>query len=450
MSENQNIEEKCMKSCGIDFGTSVIAVSVAFSENPLGAQLVNNLQANETTPGVVKLYRDIITIGEDALATASISPQNVFSHIPLILHYTDDIDKLKEKYPDLCFNIHQGEDKQLYFDVTEDSMVSQISLTQVISMLFTYIRKTVAIKYPENIHHAVISLPPTVPASSTRILLDAAHLAGFEDVQFVTTTTAQSYYYSYRLKNSSEMITEGERNILFVDQGSCFTSLYIVRMTPTNCSVVYHIEEQLGAKDVDRYLYNYFVEKLQSKVTIHPYTKQAIRLMNGCSRLKTMLSASNSAFYTVDGLLDGDDYQLQLSRVQFESILQNHIQQFEKMVQRVKEEYQGSIDAVEVIGGGCRMAFMQNIVSSVIGLPLRFTVDSASCIAKGCALLAMYPLLQSTLPMEEPILIAVTEENKENYEKNEVIFKQLAERTAKQEARSEIINQFEAYVIINV
>ena len=43
MSENQNIEEKCMKSCGIDFGTSVIAVSVAFSENPLGAQLVKNL-----------------------------------------------------------------------------------------------------------------------------------------------------------------------------------------------------------------------------------------------------------------------------------------------------------------------------------------------------------------------------------------------------------------------
>ena len=39
--------------------------------------------------------------------------------------------------------------------------------------------------------------------------------------------------------------------------------------------------------------------------------------------------------------------------------------------------------------------------------------------------------------------------HKENYEKNEVIFKQLAERTAKQEARSEIINQFEAYVIIN-
>ena len=114
------------------------------------------------------------------------------------------------------------------------------------------------------------------------------------------------------------------------------------------------------------------------------------------------------------------------------------------MVQRVKEEYKGSIDAVEVIGGGCRMAFMQNIVSSVIGLPLRFTVDSASCIAKGCALLAMYPLLQSTLPMEAPVFVAVTEENKENYEKNEIIFKQLAERTAKQEARSEIINQFEA------
>ena len=104
MSENQTVEEKCMKSCGIDFGTSVIAVSVAFSENPLGAQLVNNLQANETTPGVVKLYRDIVTIGEDALATASISPQNVFSHIPLIAVLFDSL--APEVYMiSLCFTL---------------------------------------------------------------------------------------------------------------------------------------------------------------------------------------------------------------------------------------------------------------------------------------------------------------------------------------------------------
>lgn len=433
------------KSCGIDFGTSVIAVAVTFSDNPLGAQLVGNLLANETTPGVVKMYRDVVTIGEDAVATATISPSNVFSHIPLILYYSDRLDEMKTKYPDLCFSIDRKEDGELYFNVMDDSMFSEISLTQVVTMLFEYIRKIVSIKYPEHLNNTVVSLPADLPATSVRVVMDAAHLAGFENIQFVSTTTAQAYHYSLRLKNASEIPEEGERNILFVDQGSCFTSLYVVRATKEESSIVYSTEKQFGAKDVDRYLYDYFVNELKGKVEIQPYTKRAIRLMNGCSRLKTMLSAASKAVYTVDGLLDGDDYQLQLTRAQFDNILHSHIQEFEDMVKKVKNEFTGTLDAVEMIGGGSRMTFMQTIVKEVIGLPLRFTVDSASCIAKGCALFGMYGDVKSMLPMKEPFFLSVADENKENYEKNKEIYQKIAERTAKQEAKSEIINRFESY-----
>lgn len=444
MSENQATDKVLNKTCGIDFGSSAIAVAVTSSDNPLGSQLVGNMLANETTPGVVKMYRDVVTIGEDAVATATACPQNVFSHIPLILHYSDNISELKEKYPDLCFSIHKGEDNQLYFDVADDSLFTEISLTQVMGLLFNYIRKIVSVKNPENLKHTVVSLPPNLPASSTRIILDAAHLAGIENVQLVSTTTAQSYHYALRLKNASEIPADGERSILFVDQGSCFTSLYILRVTPTESSIVYSSEKQLGAKDVDRYLYDYFVAKLKNKVEIKPFTKRAIRLMNGCSRLKKMLSAANKAAFTVDGLLEDGDYQLELTRAQFEDIIRSHIKEFEGMVKKLKEEYTGTIDAVEMIGGGSRMSFMQTIVKEVIGLPLRFTVDSASCIAKGCALLGMYADVQSMMPMKEPIFLPVEEENKELFAKIQEMDKKLLERTANQEAKAEIVNRYES------
>ena len=99
------------------------------------------------------------------------------------------------------------------------------------------------------------------------------------------------FSYCFRLKNSPEFPAEGDRHILFVDQGSCFTDMYVVRVNGSQCEVVHSESQQFGAKDIDRMLFNYFVEEIEKKrgVTIRPGTKQAIRLANGCKKLKEML-----------------------------------------------------------------------------------------------------------------------------------------------------------------
>lgn len=126
------------KACGIDFGTYEIAVAVVNSDDPNGVTLVSNYLANETTPGVVKMYNGMRTYAEEALGSATMCPQNVISHIPLVLEYSDCIEKLTEDYPDLCFVAKKAENGEIVFEL-KDYAVPEVSLTHVMSMLLRYI-----------------------------------------------------------------------------------------------------------------------------------------------------------------------------------------------------------------------------------------------------------------------------------------------------------------------
>ena len=182
------------KACGIDFGTYEIAAAVVSADDPNGVTLVSNYLANETTPGVVKLYNGMRTYAEEALGSATMCPQNVISHIPLVLEYSDCIEKLSEDYPDLCFVVKKADNGEIFFEL-KDYAVPEVSLTHVMSMLLRYIYGFITKKYPENVKHTVISVPPGVTSSAARQVADAAALAGFEDIKVVTTDLAQAFKY---------------------------------------------------------------------------------------------------------------------------------------------------------------------------------------------------------------------------------------------------------------
>ena len=254
------------------------------------------------------------------------------------------------------------------------------------------------------------------------------------------------FSYCFRLKNSPEFPAEGDRHILFVDQGSCFTDMYVVRVNGSQCEVVHSESQQFGAKDIDRMLFNYFVEEIEKKrgVTIRPGTKQAIRLANGCKKLKEMLSSASRANNTVDGLIDGDEYQLALTRAQMEVIVKDQIKAFEELARALREAFSGTIDAVEMIGGGCRIDFMKRIVEEVMGMPLRFTVDSASCIAKGAALLGVYDSIRDTIALNNEWMLKGDKEKGDEYEVTEALEMKLRGRDEEQQRYAEAHNRFEA------
>lgn len=187
------IMSDCVKACGIDLGTSEIAVAVVDSSNPLGTKLVSNKLSNETTPGVLKIYREVRSIGEDAAATATMCPQNVYSHLPLVLRCIDSLEDLQGRYPDLCFKMRSDEQKGVVFDVCDDSLISEMSIMHALSMLFNYVFQIIEKSYPEYVNRAVVAVPSGLSSACVRLVTDAAHLAGFKEVLVTNTDKAQTF-----------------------------------------------------------------------------------------------------------------------------------------------------------------------------------------------------------------------------------------------------------------
>ena len=222
--------------------------------------------------------------------------------------------------------------------------------------------------------------------------------------------------------------------------------MYIVEMNANECEIIHSESRQFGAKDIDRMLYTHFTEEIASKrgCSIRHGSKQAIRLANGCKKLKEMLSSSTRAWNTVDGLIDGDEYQLNLTRGQMETIIKEQVVAFEEMAKALRASYSGTLDAVEMIGGGCRIDFMKRTVETVFNLPLSFTVDSASCIAKGAALMGIYDQVKDQLILKNEWVLSGDIEKGEDYDQTETLEKKLRERDGEQQRRAEAKNKLES------
>ena len=238
---------------------------------------------------------------------------------------------------------------------------------------------------------------------------------------------------------------------MFMDCGCTFSNMYKVRLTPEKCEVVKSVSKKVGAKDVDVSLYHFFAQKLQTakngqrieENAIAKQTKKAFRLMNGCCALKKMLSAANRAVNNVDALDRGNDYTLSLTRAEFESICAPQIQLVTELVDEFLKDDAEPIEAIEMVGGGSRIPFVKRIVEERAKSPLRYTVDSASCIAKGCALLGVYEDIKSKSAMHDVPFVALALRDEKGYAEMEACEAKLRALDSEHEKKAEAHNKLE-------
>ena len=79
-----------------------------------------------------------------------------------------------------------------------------------------------------------------------------------------------------------------------------------------------------------------------------------------------------------------------------------------------------------------------------MGMPLRFTVDSASCIAKGAALLGVYDSIRDTIALNNEWMLKGDKEKGDEYEVTEALEMKLRGRDEEQQRYAEAHNRFEA------
>jgi L1 cell adhesion molecule like protein len=215
---------------------------------------------------------------------------------------------------------------------------------------------------------------------------DAGAIAGLNVIRIINEPTAAAIAYGLDKK------AEGEKNVLIFDLGggtfdvSLLTlddGVFEVRATAGN--------GHLGGEDFDNLIVNWANEefKKKTKVDISDNMRAQRRLRTACERAKRVLSASTQSTIEVDGLAEGHDLSLTMTRAKFESLCDSQFRSCMGPVEQVLRDAKmdkNSVHEIVLVGGSSRIPKVQQLLKDYFnGKELCQSINPDEAVAYGAA-----------------------------------------------------------------
>mmetsp|Transcript_1190 Transcript_1190/g.2102 ORF Transcript_1190/g.2102 Transcript_1190/m.2102 type:complete len:730 (+) Transcript_1190:311-2500(+) len=396
-------------------------------------EVVRNAHGGHSTPSTVQFRGRARLAGEDACEAKNANADTVL-HVGRLVESVaaDEDDALAAFYR---FDRTRQENGSHDVSVEYDGERKTFTSTAVLAMLLGKVRKcvedTVARKLGDDAAAAaasetkyVLAMPPCASDEAKAAVRDAAFAAGCGDgVEIVSAAECTAAVYGRKFADDADDVG---KLVLVVDMGHAQTTASILRLggnTATNESSVGGGEEDeddqpdpaaaaapaaaellssasnasLGAACVDVKLWQYFKGTVPGLASLTPDSRRGQRLLDGCRRLKHLLSMLPSGSVTVETLGDDDkDVTLTATREKIHELCSSESDALAALIAKVIEGADGiesttDIASVEALGGGCRIPFVKNAILRSIGrssddMTLSHSLDDTS-VAMGAALL---------------------------------------------------------------
>jgi hypothetical protein len=300
---------------------------------------------------------------------------------------------------------------------------------------------------PPTVSLAVVC-PPDLTVQAQQELMDAAVCAGVHQVQLLDRSVA--YQAAYTRKFPQHV----DKYVLIVDMGHADTTVALLGPAPVETTddeqpvppsmkaLVCHRKKGLGAGPVDVRLWHHFVQSTQLPNVTAPNSRGGQRLLAAMINLKELLSQLPEGNVTVENVGPNEtDVKLQGTRKLLVELCQEEAQSLTSLVEQVLAE--GGISAsqlysVEVVGGGCRMPWVKDVLERATQLStLSYTLDDTSA-AMGAALVPTTAVLARRTAEDTPTELQIALRQAEE---------QMALADRELEQRSSILNQMESHIL---
>ena len=233
--------------------------------------------------------------------------------------------------------------------------------------------------------HFVFAVPDNYPTETREALEDAAHAASIGGSTVVNATDAMAAVYRKKFGK-----VEGGGKVLVVEVGHARTTVAVLSSTvggeeeekkdddeggsePTIRVVASSSSSTLGAALVDVALYDHFLSShpaLQGE-EVKRNSRRGQRLLEGCRKLKHLLSMLNEGSVTVENIGKNDtDLTISASRDLVRKLCQESV--IDRLTAKIddvvgKSGGKDDICTVELAGGGTRIPLVQSAVNAAIG-----------------------------------------------------------------------------------
>ena len=366
---------------GIDLGTTNSCVGVWKNGK---AEIIADSQGNRIIPSYVSFTKDQRLIGAAAKKQITKNIKNTIYDTKRLIgrNYSDEhvqedmklypfkiIKDPKEDRP-LIEVIYKGEKKAFL-----PQEISAMILSQLKNQSEEYLGTT--------IKNAVITVPAYFNEGQKTATRDAGRIAGLNVLRIINEPTAAAI--AYGLQNQFNT----SKNIFVFDLGGGTFDVSILKLEHNTFEVLAtNGNTHLGGEDFDNQLVKYCIEEFKQEkgIDISNNDKAKRRLKVFCEDLKKDLSVNLESNIDIDGLAEGEDFEMSINRSTFEHLCQNL---FEKCKEPMKQALKdanltvNNIDDIVMVGGSSRIPAIQEIVKQFFNqkqLSMKINADEAVAI----------------------------------------------------------------------
>ncbi|GKB80817.1 putative heat shock protein 70 family protein, partial [Tanacetum coccineum] len=394
---------------GIDLGTTYSCVGVWKHDR---VEIVPNDQGNRTTPSYVAFVDDERLVGDGAKNKVAICPQNtIFDAKRLVGRRFSDF-KVQEDMKLWPFRVIEGPADKPKIVVSYKGQVKEFIAEEISSMILVKMKETAEAYLGKAVKNAVITVPAYFNDSQRQSTKDAGAIAGLNVIRIINEPTAAAI--AYGLDNKSDI--SSKMNVLVFDLGGGTFDVSILTITKEGIFEVKAVagDTHLGGEDFDNRMVSHCVQEFKRKFDKDLTGNQRAlgRLRFACEKAKRILSSTTRTSIELDGLHEGIDFLIKISRAKFEELNMDSfntcIETVETCLNDAKVE-KSCINQVILVGGSTRIPKVQQMLQELFdGKELCKTVNPDEAVAYGAAVMAANLSGKGDKTVENLLLLDVT------------------------------------------
>jgi len=356
---------------GIDLGTTNSAVSV-LKGGVVTEPIKNNLN-HDITPSAVNISKGQVFVGSRA---------------------KDQLGRGKSADDTFIeFKRRMGSPETYRFKTSDRTMSPEELSAEVLKSL----KGDVQQRLGEVLQAAVITVPAVFQQKQCIATKKAAELAGFLQCPLLLEPVAAALAYGFQADVAKEYW-------LIYDFGGGTFDAALIKAEDGIIVVANHGgDSYLGGSDIDKAMIDQLIiPKIVQQYDLPDFKKNNERwkaafaiIKAAAEQSKIELSRSESSYFLCDSFCDAAgeevEFELQLTRDDLISVAKPLILRSAKICKRVLDEKNLSPSAVKkmiLVGGPTLAPYFREILGEAIGIPLEFSIDPLTVVARGAAIFA--------------------------------------------------------------
>jgi len=381
---------------GIDLGTTFSCVAVYDNELQKVKVLPNSL-GELTTPSWVAFTSSGRVVGQPAKQQALTNAANTIYDVKRFIGRSLEDPVTREEAKRFPYHIVDGGNGRPIIEVEWKGAKQRLSPEEISSVVLLEMKRSAELALGRSVKKAVITVPAHFNDQQRQATKDAGRIAGLDVVRIINEPTAAALAYGLHTAGADGSVATDKSNVVIFDLGGGTFDVSVLSMEGGVFAVkATGGDTHLGGEDFDNTLVDWCLKQIEDKngknsaKAIKSNQKSLQRLRRAVEAAKRTLSTSTEADIDLDALIDGENFNVNLSRAQFEKLC---YPLFVRCIDTVKSVIKDanttpeSISDVVLVGGSTRVPALQEMLSALFNnrLELCKSINPDEAVAYGAA-----------------------------------------------------------------